>query len=216
MLRISHIFISTVDSSVSRGLDDRKYGIIFLARTSYITVHHRVRTSSGAHPASCIRGVGASLFEHKAERASSWRHPSSSEVKNAPPYAFMASCVITHAHYLYDTHWRTLVKPTSKTSLRVYQICRGKLITLSVIVLCAVYLCLAGGSSQSFLNASTVCARNIRRHGFTLQNQSSTECQCSRTGHNKIQFAGSFMVCILKPTFVAFMILAWDWSWFWF
>jgi hypothetical protein len=52
------------------------------------SLHHRVLTSSGAHPASHLKGTGDSFPESKA--AGAWSYTS------IPLYVFMAWCLVKH------------------------------------------------------------------------------------------------------------------------
>jgi hypothetical protein len=70
------------------------------------SLHHRIQTGSGAHPASYPMGTSGSLPEEgvlkQLGREADHSPPSSAEVKNAwsytsaPPVPFMAWCLVKH------------------------------------------------------------------------------------------------------------------------
>jgi hypothetical protein len=86
-----HLTLTTIldksrDSSVGRALgyrlDDRDSRVRFLAGAGNFSLHHRVRNSSGAHPASYPMGTrGSSLAVKRRGREADHSPPSSAEVK---------------------------------------------------------------------------------------------------------------------------------------
>jgi hypothetical protein len=109
---------------ISAGLRSGRSGGSFPCRVWEFSLHHRVQTCSGAHPASYPVGTRGSFSGGKAAGAWSYfSRPFSSEVKDdwsytsTPQYAFMACCsikstgttlcVCVHTH----THTHTRVYP---------------------------------------------------------------------------------------------------------
>jgi hypothetical protein len=54
------------------GLDDRMIGVRFPAEVGNFSLHHRVQTGSGTHPASYPMGTRGSFLGNKAAGALSW------------------------------------------------------------------------------------------------------------------------------------------------
>jgi hypothetical protein len=94
-------FIESRDSSVGivtgYGLDDRGSLVRFPAGAGNFSLHHRVQTGSGAHPASYPMGTRGSFPGGKAAGARSWPLTSSSAesrmrgaIPLLPQYVFIA------------------------------------------------------------------------------------------------------------------------------
>jgi hypothetical protein len=60
---------STVGIMIGCGLDNRMIGVRFPAGAGNFSLHHRVQTGSGAHPASYQMGTAGSFPGHKAAGA---------------------------------------------------------------------------------------------------------------------------------------------------
>jgi hypothetical protein len=60
---------SSVGIATGYRLDDRTIGVRFSEGAVYFSLHHRVQTGSGAHPASYTMGTGGSFPGGKAARA---------------------------------------------------------------------------------------------------------------------------------------------------
>jgi hypothetical protein len=68
------------------GLDDRMRGVRFPVGAGNFSLHHRLQTGSGAHPASYPMGTGGSFPGSKAAWA--WSYTST------PRYVSMAWCLV--------------------------------------------------------------------------------------------------------------------------
>jgi hypothetical protein len=60
---------SSVGIALGYGLDDRGSRVRFPAGTGNVSLHHRVQTGSGTHPASYPMGTGGSFHGGKAAGA---------------------------------------------------------------------------------------------------------------------------------------------------
>jgi hypothetical protein len=85
-----------VKIALGYGLDDRGSRVRFPAGAGNVSLHHRVQSGSGAHPASYPMGTRAlSVVVKRLEREADHSPPSSAEVKHAwsytstPQYAFI-------------------------------------------------------------------------------------------------------------------------------
>jgi hypothetical protein len=85
--RLSESRDSSVGIALGYGLDDRGSRVRFPAEAGNFSLHHRVQTGSGAHPASCPVGVRGSFPGVKRQGCETdLSPPSSAEVKNAWSY----------------------------------------------------------------------------------------------------------------------------------
>jgi hypothetical protein len=62
----------SVGMALSYGMDDRDSKVWFPAGAGNLSLHHRVDTGSGAHPAFYPMGTGGSFHGGKAAGAWSW------------------------------------------------------------------------------------------------------------------------------------------------
>jgi hypothetical protein len=79
-----YVFIAwcLIKQQIQYGLDDRGSRVRFLARDGNFSLHHRVQTGSGAHPASYPMGNRSSFPGDKwLGREADHSPPSSAEVK---------------------------------------------------------------------------------------------------------------------------------------
>jgi hypothetical protein len=79
---------SSVDIGAGYGLDNRMVGIRFPTGAGNFSLHHRVQTGSGAHPASYPLDTAGSFPGGKA--ASAWSYTST------PQYVLMTWCLVKH------------------------------------------------------------------------------------------------------------------------
>jgi hypothetical protein len=95
---INKIRDSSVGIALGYLVDDRDSRVRFRAGAGNFSLHHRVQTGSGAHPASYPMGTWGSFLGGKATGAWSWPlTPSSSDVKE---------CVELYLHSPYTPSWR--------------------------------------------------------------------------------------------------------------
>jgi hypothetical protein len=59
----------SVGIAAGYGLDDRMIGVRFPTESGNFSLHHRVQTGAGAHPACYTMGTGCSFSGDKAARA---------------------------------------------------------------------------------------------------------------------------------------------------
>jgi hypothetical protein len=52
---------SSISIALGYGLDDRGSRVRFPAETGNFSLHHRLQNGSGAHPASCAKGIRVSF-----------------------------------------------------------------------------------------------------------------------------------------------------------
>jgi hypothetical protein len=109
---------SSVGIALGYGLDDRGSRVRFPAGAGNFSLHHRVQSGSGAHPASYPMGTRGSFPGGKAAGCEGDHSPpSSAEVKNAwsytstSPYVFIAWCLVKHRDFTFlPLPWRLEVQ----------------------------------------------------------------------------------------------------------
>jgi hypothetical protein len=85
-------------------LDDRGSRVRFPAGAENFSLHHRVQTGCGTHPASYPMGTRGSVFPgvKRPVREANHSPPCSAEAKNewsytsTPQYVFVARCLVKH------------------------------------------------------------------------------------------------------------------------
>jgi hypothetical protein len=111
---------SSVGTATGYGQDDRGSRVRFPAQAGNCSLHHRVQTGSGAHPASYPIGTGGDLCLEvkRAECEADHSPPSNAEVENAwsytsTPPVCLHCVVLSSAHgqlYLYLYHLQQVIK----------------------------------------------------------------------------------------------------------
>jgi hypothetical protein len=89
---------SSVGIALGYGLDDRGSRVRFPAGDGNFSLHHRVQTSSGAHPASYPVGTGAVSLRVKLTTPLHLvpRSRVRGAIRPFPQYVFMVWCLVKH------------------------------------------------------------------------------------------------------------------------